>query len=555
MSATLFEINLQRVLLAVTALLVLYPVGWILFVSLMPEGHLSLASYEHLFTEGSLIRSFVNSMGVATASSLIALVLGVPLAFLAVRTDLRYRRFISLFAMVPFITPAFIGGLAWVVLGAPRTGILNLAGKWLGLSEPWLNIYSLYGMIFALGIYMSPYVFVLTASVLSAIDPALEEAAAVSGSGPFSVIRSVVLPLATPGIAAAALLAFLNSVEQFGIPAILGRPANVFVLPTEIYSLMNRFPPDTSQASSAAMLLLVISAAAVSLQQNMISRRSYVTITGKGFRQRRFGLGKWRYAAYFFVGTYGFIAVGLPMLALLLSSFLVAGTVTLTGNSFSVQHYAYLFESYPATTRSLLNGFIYSAIGATVALVLAALSAYFIARYRTMLTWLMRTILMFPLVLPGIVIGTGLLLAYIRPPIVLYGTMWILVVSYITRFLPFAERASSAALQQIDRSLEEASVVCGASWLTTSWMVIIPLIRPALIGGWLLLFVSMLRELGTSVLLYSFGQEVPAVVLFDLLDSGNMGAMSAYANILIAISVAIVIGFQKLLRSEFAPSG
>jgi iron(III) transport system permease protein len=287
----------------------------------------------------------------------------------------------------------------------------------------------------------------------------------------------------------------------------------------------------------------------------MISRRSYVTITGKGFRQQKFDLGKWRYVAYAFVGTYAVIAVGLPVLALLLSSFLVAGTITLTGNSFSLQHYAYLFDSYPATARSLVNGFVYSAIGATVALVLAALSAYFIARYRTVLTWLMRTILMFPLVLPGIVIGTGLLLAYIRPPIVLYGTMWILVVSYITRFLPFAERASAAALQQIDRSLEEASVVCGASWLTTVWTVLVPLIRPALVGGWLLLFVSMLRELGTSVLLYSFGQEVPAVVLFDLLDSGNMGAMSAYANILLAISIAIVVGFQKLLRSEFAPSG
>jgi iron(III) transport system permease protein len=555
MSATLFESNLQRVLLAITAVLVLYPVGWILFVSVTPSGQFSFASYVHLFTEGALVKSFVNSIGVATASSLIALLFGVPLAFLAVRTDLRYRRFISLFAMVPFITPAFIGGLAWVVLGAPRTGILNLAGKWLGLSEPWLNIYSLHGMIFTLGIYMSPYVFVLTSAVLSAIDPTLEEAAAVSGSGPLSVIRSVVLPLATPGIAAAALLAFLNSVEQFGIPAILGRPANVFVLPTEIYSLMNRLPPDTSQASSAAVLLLVLSAAAVALQQNMISRRSYVTITGKGFRQQKFDLGGWRYVAYAFVGTYAVIAVGLPVLALLLSSLLVAGTITLTDNSFSLQHYAYLFDSYPATTRSLVNGFVYSAIGATVALVLAALSAYFIARYRTVLTWLMRTILMFPLVLPGIVIGTGLLLAYIRPPIVLYGTMWILVVSYITRFLPFAERASAAALQQIDRSLEEASVVCGASWLTTVWTVLVPLIRPALVGGWLLLFVSMLRELGTSVLLYSFGQEVPAVVLFDLLDSGNMGAMSAYANILLAISIAIVVGFQKLLRSEFAPSG
>jgi iron(III) transport system permease protein len=555
MNQTVLELSLERALFVIIAVLVLYPVAWILWVSITPLGHVSLLSYAHLFTEGALLRSFVNSIGVATASSLIALLFGVPLAFIAVRTDLRYRGFISLFAMVPFITPAFIGGLAWVVLGAPRTGLLNLAGGLLGLSGPWLNVYSMHGVIFTLGIYMSPYVFVLTSAVLAAIDPTLEEAAAVSGSTTFGVIRSVAFPLATPGIAAAALIAFLNSAEQFGIPAILGRPANVSVLPTEIYSLMNRLPPDSSQASAAATLLLLLSAAAVVLQQNLTTRRSYVTVTGKGFRQRRFDLGRWRYSAYALVGTYAVVAVVLPIVALLLSSFLAAGTFSLSGNSFTLQHYVYLFRSYPATSRSLLNGFIYSVTGATVALLLAALSAYFISRYRSVLTRSMRIILMFPLVLPGIVIGTGLLLAYIRPPIVLYGTLWILVVSYITRFLPFAERASSAALQQIAPSLEEASAVCGASWLRTLWTVLLPLMRPALIGGWLLLFVSMIRELGTSVLLYSFGHEVPAVVLFDLLDSGNIGAMSAYANVLVAISIAIVFGFQKLLRSEFAPSG
>jgi iron(III) transport system permease protein len=288
------------------------------------------------------------------------------------------------------------------------------------------------------------------------------------------------------------------------------------------------------------------------LQQFLVTRRSYVTVSGKGFRQKRFTLGLWRAPAYALVIAYALLAVVLPVLALLVNSLLDAGFVTLTGNAFSLQHYVYLWSEYPAAIRSLRNGTLYAALGATVALLLAAVGAYYIARYRTGFARFASMALALPLALPGIAIGTGLMLAYIRPPLVLYGTMWILIVSYITRFLPLGERAVAGALLQIDRSLEEASAVCGASWFTTFRWVLLPLIRPALIGGWLLLFISMLRELGTSVLLYSFGQEVPAVVLFDMFESGNLGAMSAYATVLLIFTLMILIMFQKFMRSASA---
>lgn len=555
MIGTPFERCTQQAIILLAAALVLYPVGWLIYASLTPDGKFGLSAYFQMFTHPELLRVSLNSLWVATCAALIALGFGVPLAFLAVRSDLKWRGLIALCAMVPLITPPFIGGLAWTVLGAAQTGLLNLAGKWLfGLDGPWLTIYSLEGMIFCLGIYMSPYVFVLTAAVLAAIDPTLEEAAETGGSGTAHVLRSVVLPLAIPGIGAAALVAFLNAIEQFGIPAILGRPANVFVLPTEIYRLMSRMPPNLAQAAAAAVLLMVLSALAVSLQQFLVTRRSYVTLTGKGFRPKRMALGAWMLPAYALVAAYALLAVVLPVLALLVNSLLAAGFVSLTENAFSVKHYVYLWREYPAGIRSLVNGALYSAIGATVALILAAVGAYFIARNRTLFARFAAMVLALPLALPGIVIGTGLMLAYIKPPIVLYGTMWILVVSYITRFLPFAERAASASFQQVDKSLEEASAVCGASWFTTFHWVLLPLIRPALIGGWFLLFISMMRELGTSVLLYSYGQEVPAVVLFDLYESGNYGAMSAYATVLLVVTLVIVVAFQKFLRAEFAPS-
>lgn len=554
MSTRIAEATFQRGLILLAAALVLYPVGHLIHASLTPGGKLGLAAYAEMFANEELLRVLLNSIWVALGAAVIALAFGVPLAFLAVRSDLQGRSVIALAALVPLITPPFIGGLAWTVLGAPRTGLLNLAGVMLGLDGPWLNIYSLGGMVFCLGIYMSPYVFVLTAAVLAAIDPALEEAAETSGSSTAGVFRSIVVPLAIPGIAAATLVAFLNAIEQFGIPAILGRPANVFVLPTEIYRLMNRMPPNLAQAAAAAVLLMLISAAAVLIQQYLVQRRSYVTVSGKGIRQKRLPLGTLRIPAYALVGAYLLLAVVLPVAALAINSFLAAGFVLLTENAFSFKHYVYLWAEYPAGPRSLANGALYSTIAATVALVLAAVGAYFIARNRNLFARFASVVLLLPLALPGIVIGTGLMLAYIKPPLVLYGTMWILVVSYITRFLPFAERAANASFQQIDSSLEEASAVCGAGWFTTFRRVLLPLIRPALVGGWLLLFISMMRELGTSVLLYSFGQEVPAVVLFDLFESGHLGAMSAYATILLAFTVAIVVTFQKLLRAEFAPS-
>jgi iron(III) transport system permease protein len=542
----------QQAIILFAAALVIYPIGWLLYASATPGGQFGLEAYVALFANPELFGVFLNSLWVAGFAALIALGLGVPLAFLAVKSDLQGRWLISLCAMVPLITPPFIGALAWAVLGAPQTGLLNLAGRWLGLTGPWLNIYSVGGMVFCLGIYMSPYVYVLTAGVLAAIDPALEEAAETSGSSPGGVFGSVVLPLAIPGIGAAALIAFLNAIEQFGIPAILGRPANVFLLPTEIYRLMGRMPPNLAQAAATAMLLMVLSAAAVALQQFLVTRRSYVTVSGKGFRQKRFTLGLWRAPAYALVIAFALLAVVLPVLALLVNSLLDAGFVTLTGNAFSLQHYVYLWSEYPAAIRSLRNGTLYAALGATVALLLAAVGAYYIARYRTGFARFASMALALPLALPGIAIGTGLMLAYIRPPLVLYGTMWILIVSYITRFLPLGERAVAGALLQIDRSLEEASAVCGASWFTTFRWVLLPLIRPALIGGWLLLFISMLRELGTSVLLYSFGQEVPAVVLFDMFESGNLGAMSAYATVLLIFTLMILIMFQKFMRSASA---
>ena len=546
----------QRAVIAFAAALVIYPVGWLLVASVTPGGRWAWSAYTELLANPEFLRVALHSVGVAIAATLIALGFGLPLAFLAARSDLRWRSLISLCAMVPLITPPFIGGLAWTVLGASQTGLLNLAGKWiLGLDGPWLNIYSLGGMTFCLGIYMSPYVFVLTAAVLAAIDPTLEEAAETSGSSSSRIVRTIVIPLAIPGIGAATLVSFLNSIEQFGIPAILGRPANVFLLPTEIYRLMNRMPPNIAQAAAAAVFLMVLSALALVLQQYLVTRRSYVTLTGKGFRAKRFALGGWRYAAYALVASYALLAVVLPVLALLTNSLLGNGFISLTDNTLSFRHYVYLWNEYPAGLRSLLNGAWYSAIGATVALVLGVVGAYYIARNRTFFARCAAATMALPLALPGIVIGTGLLLAYIKPPIVLYGTMWILIVSYITRFLPFAERTASSSFQQIDRSLEEASAVCGASWLTTFRSVLLPMIRPALIGGWLLLFISMIRELGTSVLLYSYGQEVPAVVLFDLYESGNFGAMSAYATLLLLFTLVVVVAFQKFLRSEFAPSG
>ena len=334
------------------------------------------------------------------------------------------------------------------------------------------------------------------------------------------------------------------AIGLFGVPAILGLPANIYVLATQIFSLLEFYPSNYGLAAALAMLLSVVTILTVVLQRYFLNRKSHTSITGKGYRPKLVDLGRGRWIAFAICMAYFFVAVALPVFAFGYVSLQRFYTGHVDFSTLTLHHYREMLFSYPVTGRAFRNSFILSAGGATLAIILCTLISYMVVKGRSVFRGWLEMLAMMPAAIPGLVISVGLLWAYIRSPI--YGTMIIMLVSYITHFMPQGTRVISSNLVQVDNALEESARVSGASWLRTLKDIIMPLIKPAMITGWLLLFVAFFRELSTAVLLYSHGNEVLSVVIWDLHQNGNLGALSALAIMMLVVVYITFFAIQWL---------
>ena len=549
MHTATFWASVRFFIVGIILFLIVFPLTWLIAGSFAPEEGHFFSAYTEIFLHTNVYSPLLNTIIIASLATIASVLFSVPLAWLNTRTDMPFRNIFGMIALVPFITTPFVGALAWTVLAAPRTGILNTIVEAVFGVKELLNIYSLGGVIFVLALYTSPYIYIMTTSSLRSIDPALEESSEMMGAKPWYTSLRIILPLVAPGILAGALLSFVNASENFGIPAVLGRPADVYMLTTTIYRLINEFPPSYDKAAVVSLLLLFITAIAITFQRYVLGKKQYVTITGKGFRQKIIQLGKWRYVTAFIFAIYLLAAVVLPYLALLLSSFLPSGIFDLNFFRLTFENYFYVWGEYPISINGFKNSLLLSGLGATITIALVSVAAYVAIRGKK---WghLLEFLIMAPIAVPGIVLAVGLLWAYIHPPLILYGTIWILLVAYITRFIPFGERAAASSMLQVDKSLEESSEVCGGSWFYTFRKIILPMIRPGLAAGWTLLFVAMMRELGSSILLYSYDAEVISVALYDMWEGGEFGSLSAYAFSTSFITLGILYLFQKIFNVD-----
>jgi iron(III) transport system permease protein len=443
-----------------------------------------------------------------------------------------------------FYFPSFLTAEAWVILLAPRSGMLNNLIRVFFPEFEGFDIHSLTGIVFVSTIAYIPYTFLFLAAPLRSIDPAFEEAAAMSGAGRWRIVRTVTLPLVSYAIVSGTLLTFVLAIGLFGVPAILGLPANIYVLATQIFSLLEFYPSNYGLAAALAMLLSVVTILTVLLQRYFLNRKSHTSITGKGYRPKLVDLGRGRWIAFAICMAYFFVAVALPVFAFGYVSLQRFYTGHVDFSTLTLHHYREMLFSYPVTGRAFRNSFILSAGGATIAIVLCTLISYMVVKGRSMFRGWLEMLAMMPAAIPGLVISVGLLWAYIRSPI--YGTMIIMLVSYITHFMPQGTRVISSNLVQVDNALEESARVSGASWLRTLKDIIMPLIKPAMITGWLLLFVAFFRELSTAVLLYSHGNEVLSVVIWDLHQNGNLGALSALAIMMLVVVYITFFAIQWL---------
>jgi iron(III) transport system permease protein len=521
--------------------LILYPALILLDQSVRDDGgHFSFVWYLQAYTSLRNIQAILNTLVIAFGAALFAVIAGSFLAWAVVRTDMPGRRVVELASVVPFISTPLIGALAWILLASPQTGLINQAWRFLGGAGALLDIYSMAGIIFVEVLYETPVVFLLVAGALRSMNPTLEEASLASGAGLLSTTLRVTLPLVLPAILAGALLVFILAAEQFAVPAVLGTPAKIRVLTTGIFEAQSVYPARHGLAAALSVTLLVMALGGLWLHQRLLAGRSFTTVGGKSTPPRRLALGALRWPILGVCLIYLVLAVVLPLATIFLSSIRTIWTADFRWAQFTLDNYRTVLFAYPAAQRAIVNSLFIAVVGATATILLCAFIAFLTLRARLPGHKLLEALAMVPMGFPGIVLAVGLLHAWISPPLVLYGTIWILFVAYMTRYIPIGVRAVSASLMQIHPELEESSLTSGANWFQTFWRVTLPLLKPGIFAGWALLFVAFTRELSASVLLYSPRLEVLSVVVYDMYQEGSFRPLSALATLQVVIAIGVL---------------
>jgi len=536
----------------IIGVLVVYPAVLILRDSIFDKnGALSLTWYIHAYSDPRNFSAVRNTLLIAAGTSLLSTVFGTFMAWAVVRTDMPWRRTVEGASIVPFISTPFIGALAWLLLASPGTGLINQFWRLLfGPGEAIVDIYSIWGIVLVETLYEMPYVFLIVAGALRSMDPTLEEASFSSGAGLVRTTLKVTLPLVLPAILGGALLVFVMSAEQFGVPAVIGTPARIRVLTTSIWESQSVFPPNYGLGAALCVTLFLISTIGLYLQRRIVNARSFTTVGGKGARPRRIHLGAMKWVVSGLCLLYLLMSVVLPYATIFFSSIRSLWTPHFDWAQITIENYNWILFKYPITQRALFNSLLLAVAGATIGIMFAAVISFLTLRTRVPGRKSLDYLAMLPLAFPGIVLAVGLLRAWISPPLVLYGTIWILLIAYITRYLPYGVRSTSATLVQIHPELEESSLSSGANWFQTFWRVTLPLLKPGIISGWILLFVSFTRELSASVLLYSPGHEVISVAIYDLWAQGDFRPLSALAMIQIVISLVMLVIVKRVTKVD-----
>jgi iron(III) transport system permease protein len=439
--------------------------------------------------------------------------------------------------------------VGWIMLLGPKAGILNaVVMPYTG--APLLNIFSMQGMILVESFLWIPIVFLLMSTPFRAMDPALEEAATTAGSTGWQVFRKVTFPLALPSVLAVLILTFIRSLEAFEIPALIGIPAGVEVLTTKIYlQIRGGLIPKYGEASAYSIILIVMVALGLMPYYRITSKTyKYTTISGKAYRPHRVELGRWRWLGGALMLVLPLLQI-FPIAAITWSSLLPFAQPpswkALSMVSFNNYRTAFADSSI---IGSVINSVTVSVSSATIAIIVTFIAAWLIVRASIKARWVLDQMAMLPLVFPGIVMGIAILKMYLMLPIPVYGTIWILVLAFIARYLPYGIRFSHSALLSLHKELEEGAMVSGASWFQMMRQVVVPLILPALLAGWIYIFLITFRELSIALLLYSPGSQVVAVKIWELWDNGHVGELAAFSLVIALGTVVVGSIFLKLAQ-------
>lgn len=530
------------VLYLIFGYLVLPPLAYILWTSLTPGGQFGLggtfsfSAYTQIFASPTLPKLVSNTLVFAVLSSLVGVAVGTLVAWFVERSNAPGKSWAYAGAFLGFAVPGMLRVIGWIILLSPRGGLIN---SFLGWTV--FNINSMAGMIFVEGFFWAPVTFLLMVGPFRSMDPSLEDAALIAGARPWRTLRSITARLLIPGLLSVTILTFIRAIQSFEVPLFLGIPSGNLIVTSFIYTnLQESMLPDYSQASAYGVLLLLF-LLLILLLYRYVTRQAnqFQTVSGKGFRPKVADIGGWRWLGTAFMV---FVAVvqALPVLVVLIASFLPSLSVTWHGlvHELTFSNYQELGK-FLGIEASVVNSAIVAFVSAGGAVLLALWASWVIVRGSAKGSGALDLMVSLPLVFPGVVMSLAVLVLYLHFHIGVYGTIWIFVLAYVATFTPYALRYTQPALIQIHKELEEIAYISGAKAFQIFVRILAPLLMPALIGGWVFIFLISFRELSVASLLYTAHSQVVATQILDMWNNGNVNVLSAFGTVISVISIAI----------------
>jgi iron(III) transport system permease protein len=530
--------------LIILVVFIVYPLSKVVFSSFIELGdapslrNLTLANFSQ-FSTSTLYRSaFFNTMTVGLVCVLSSCLIGIPMAYFVAKTQTPLKTFFLTLGTLPLILPPFVGAYSWILLFG-RQGVVNyFLDAVFGFTLP--DIYGAPGVIIAITMSTYPFIFLLTYGALISADPYIEESAEIMGASRWRVIRTVTLPLVVPAIVAGALIVFMRSVGNFGVPAILG--GNFYVLPTLIHFQVTGFF-NLNAAAAIAMVNVVLVAAAILLSQYVTAKRSYVTITSTTQAARISSSKFLKWVGTVFCFAVIFFSL-LPHITVIFTSFTEGWAGTRYPTKFSFENFRRIFDIALVPIR---NSLFLSTTATLIASVIGTLLSYINVRKNLKARWILDLTVMLPFILPGIVVGVAILVGFSSGLLILSGTWMIMVVGFFIRRMPYVFRSTTASLTQIDVAVEEASTITGASWLTTFRKITLPLMAPGILAGAVISFATLMGELSTTVILYSARWKTISVAIVEYLFSATIGPAYALGTILIVLVLSAIFLANRVL--------
>lgn len=540
-------------LVACLLVLVAAPILKMVLISFETQetGEFTFQNYLTAYGRARYLEALRNSLLLGLMSAAISVVIAVPMAWAVSRTDMPGKGFTWAVVLAAFIMPPYLGAIGWILLAGPNAGWINVAWRAMtGAQAPLVNIYSFTGMAVVIALHSFPLVFIFVKSALDLISSEMEDAANILGGGTWTTMRKVTLPLVWPSILGGFILIFLETIALFGTPAIIGIPARINVVTTQLWQFFED-PVRVEVAAAYAIPLLLVTIGLIAVQKLLLARKGFVSQTGKGGERREVKLGPWRWVLFGWCLAVALLSVGKPLLVLLQASFAKAWGRGFSWDNFTLRNYQFLLFDHDMAPQAVWNTVWFSAASASIAVALALLVAYIVVRRLMRFADALGFLAMAPFVIPGIVLAIGFYAAYAGPPLSLYGSALLIILAFASRFLPIAYASSQAAIRAVHPEMEEAARILGSGRLHAIRQVTAPLIKTSLLGGWLVVFIVASRELSAAIFLVGPRTRTMSVLLYDLTEQGNFEVVSAFGGILLAITMVIVGIGMKLVGRDF----